>query len=172
MGLCSVANDGTYVTVNGRPTFLRGNLDNCHFPLTGYPPMDKASWRRVWDIYKQFGLNRVRFHSWCPPEMAFAAADEVGIYLQVEAGVWIDSWMRGRVASKPNGISDDNPQVRDFVGREMKRIIDAYGHHPSFVMFCIGNELGKSDFAVLARLGRGLRSLSARSRFRIAFARR
>ncbi len=152
MGFCSVASDGTFVTVNGRPTYLRGNLDNCHFPLTGHPPMDKAGWRRVWDIYRQFGLNRVRFHSWCPPEAAFSAADEVGLYLQVEAGVWIDGWMRGRVPSKPEGISDKNPSVRDFVGREMKRIIDAYGHHPSFVMFCTGNELGSSDFTVLSRL--------------------
>ncbi|MCE5186872.1 MAG: hypothetical protein LLF76_12180 [Planctomycetaceae bacterium] len=152
LGFCHPGHDGTYITINGRPTFLRGNLDNCHFPLTGYPPMDKAAWLRVWNIYRQFGLNHVRFHSWCPPEAAFAAADEVGIYLQVEAGVWIDGWMKRRVASSPQGISDNNIPVRDFVEREMKRIVDAYGHHPSFIMFCIGNELGSSDFKSLAKL--------------------
>ncbi len=152
LGYCVPGSDGTHITINGQPTFLRGNLDNCHFPLTGHPPMDKDGWLRVWNIYKQFGLNRVRFHSWCPPEAAFAAADEVGIYLQPEAGVWIDGWMKSRVKSKPNGISDNNKPVRDFVGQEMKRIIDAYGHHPSFVMFCIGNELGSSDFNVLGKL--------------------
>ncbi len=152
LGFCRPGSDGTHVTVNGRPVFLRGNLDNCHFPLTGHPPLDKAGWLRVWNIYKQFGLNHVRFHSWCPPEAAFAAADEAGIYVQAEAGVWMDGWMKGRVASKPDGISDKNPDVRDYVAREMTRIVDAYGHHPSFVMFCIGNELGSSDFTVLGRL--------------------
>ena len=37
-------------TINGRPVFLRGKLDCCFFPLTGYPPMDKAGWRRVLSI--------------------------------------------------------------------------------------------------------------------------
>ncbi len=152
MGFCSPGSDGTHITINTQPTFLRGNIDNCHFPLTGHPPMDKAGWARVWAIYKQFGLNQVRFHSWCPPEAAFAAADEAGIYLQPEAGVWIDGWMQKRVPSRPKGISDKNPTVRDYVGREMKRIIDTYGHHPSFIMFCIGNELGSSDFKILGQL--------------------
>ncbi|MCD6175081.1 MAG: glycoside hydrolase family 2 [Planctomycetes bacterium] len=152
LGFCQPGSDGMHITINGRPTFLRGNLDNCHFPLTGHPPMDKAGWLCVWNIYKQFGYNHVRFHSWCPPEAAFAAADKVGIYIQAEAGVWIDGWMKGRVASKPEGISDKNPAVRDFVSREMKRIIDAYGHHPSFIMFCTGNELGSSNFETLSDL--------------------
>jgi len=152
MGFCSPGANDTYITINTQPTFMRGNIDNCHFPLTGHPPMDKAGWERVWKIYKKFGLNQVRFHSWCPPEAAFAAADEAGLYLQPEAGVWIDGWMKKRVPSSPDGISDDNPTVRDYVGREMKRIIDAYGHHPSFVMFCIGNELGSSDFETLWQL--------------------
>lgn len=152
LGFCAPGTDDTFITINGRPTFLRSNLDNCHFPLTGHPPLDKAGWLRVWKIYKDFGLNRVRFHSWCPPEAAFAAADEVGIYLQPEAGVWIDGWMKGRVNSKPEGISDNNPDVRDFVANEMKRIIDAYGHHPSFIMFCTGNELGSSDFNLLGKM--------------------
>jgi len=152
LGFCHTSSDGTHITINGKPTFLRGNLDNCHFPLTGHPPLNKDDWLRVWNIYKQFGLNHVRFHSWCPPEAAFAAADEVGIYIQAEAGVWLDNWMKTRVASKPQGISDENPDVKKFITNEMTRIIDTYGHHPSFIMFCIGNELGSSDFTLLGKL--------------------
>ncbi|MCI0499027.1 MAG: hypothetical protein L0Y36_05030 [Planctomycetales bacterium] len=164
MGFCRPGNNGTCITINDRPTFLRGNLDNCHFPLTGHPPMDKAGWLRIWNTYKQFGYNHVRFHSWCPPEAAFAAADEAGIYIQAEAGVWIDGWMKQRVASSPDGISDENPNVRDFVTREMKRMIDHYGHHPSFIMFCIGNELGNSNFQTLADLVRQARRYDGTSR--------
>lgn len=152
LGFCEPGTNGTHITINGRPTFLRGNLDNCHFPLTGHPPMDKAGWLHVWNTYKQFGYNHVRFHTWCPPEAAFAAADEAGIYIQAECGVWIDGWMKERVASSPDGISDENPAVRDHVAREMKRIVDAYGHHPSFIMHCIGNEFGSSDFETLAQI--------------------
>ena len=31
---------GTRFSVNGRPIFLRGTLECCIFPLTGYPPTD------------------------------------------------------------------------------------------------------------------------------------
>jgi hypothetical protein len=46
--------------------------------------MDKDGWLRVLGILKDWGLNHVRFHSWCPPEAAFEAADELGMYFQVE----------------------------------------------------------------------------------------
>ena len=70
--------------INGQPVFLRGKTDCCLFPLTGYPPMDKAGWLRVLSIAKSYGINHYRFHSWCPPEAAFQAADELGMYFQVE----------------------------------------------------------------------------------------
>ena len=87
-GLRSFTARGRDFLINGRPVFLRGNHDGGGFPLTGYPPMDVESWRRVLGIYKSWGLNHVRFHSWCPPEAAFEAADELGFYLQPEPGMW------------------------------------------------------------------------------------
>ncbi len=33
---------GTQFIVNDKPVFLRGTLNNCEFPLTGYPAMDTA----------------------------------------------------------------------------------------------------------------------------------
>lgn len=72
------------VIVNGNPIMLRGTVDECVYPLTGYPPMDKESWARVFNICKGHGFNYMRYHSWCPPKAAFEAADEIGFYLQVE----------------------------------------------------------------------------------------
>ncbi|MCK5471319.1 MAG: hypothetical protein KAI99_22500, partial [Cyclobacteriaceae bacterium] len=157
-GFVKVGHNGTKVLINDRPVFLRGNLDCVHFPLTGYPSTKVEDWERIFQTYKDYGLNHVRFHSWCPPEAAFKAADRLGIYIQAEASIWIDWWMstdmvaRGRpemdTEGHPRGLGYDS--LRDeFVIAEMNRVIDHYGNHPSFIMFCIGNELGNSDFDVM-----------------------
>jgi len=154
-GVRTVDHDSTKIRINGSPVFLRGNLDCIHFPLTGYPSCNVEDWERIFMIYKDYGLNHVRFHSWCPPEAAFEAADKLGIYVQAEASVWIDGWMSQDNASNgrpemetlghPVGLGYDAPRD-SFVRSEMRRMVRQYGNHPSFIMFCIGNELGSSDF--------------------------
>ena len=116
--------------LNGKPIWMRGTVENCCFPETGYPPTDEASWLRIFEKCREYGLNHMRFHSYCPPEAAFAAADKVGFYLQPEGPSW------------PNhGVRLRRGQVIDeYLFEESKRIIDTYGHHPSFVMMAAGNE--------------------------------
>jgi beta-galactosidase/beta-glucuronidase len=126
---------GTQFTLNKRPTFLRGTHDAAAFPLTGYPAMDLESWRRIYQKVRAYGLNHVRYHTCCPPEAAFSAADEVGIMLQVElpAGtVFVGS---------PQGIADRDA----FYAAELDRILDTYGNHPSFCLFSMGNEFRGGD---------------------------
>lgn len=128
--------------LNGRTLYLRGEHDPGSFPLTGYPSMDKADWLRIFRIGKEYGLNHWRFHSWCPPEAAFAAADEVGIYLQPELELFSQNWEHTRVGED---------SLRDaFLTDELKRLLDTYGNHPSFLLMCMGNEL-KGDASVLER---------------------
>jgi len=100
-------------------------------------------------------MNHARFHSWCPPEAAFTAADDMGIYLQVEAPIWIDQWMTHPNKRKemdtegyPKGLGKNDRTIDQFAQAEIRRTIDTYGNHPSFVFFAIGNELGPSDFKV------------------------
>lgn len=83
-GFREIRAEGRQLRINGRPLLLRGTLDCAIFPRTGHPPTDVASWRRVLEVVRAHGLNHVRYHSWCPPEAAFVAADELGVYLQVE----------------------------------------------------------------------------------------
>lgn len=116
--------------INGIPLFLRGTVESCCFPLTGYPPTDEAEWMRIFLKCKEYGLNHVRFHSYCPPEAAFAAADRVGIYLQPEGPSWPNHGVK-----LSRGMAIDK-----YLLEESKRIIDTYGHHPSFVMMAAGNE--------------------------------
>ncbi len=142
IGFRSFKRVGNQLYVNGEPLFLRGNLDNCHFPLTGYPSMTKEDWRRIFEVQKSYGCNNIRFHSYCPPEAAFEAADELGLYLAPEAGIWIDGWMPGQLTA----LGKDDYALNNFVKSELKNICKAYGTHPSFAMLGIGNELGNSDY--------------------------
>lgn len=116
--------------INGRPLFLRGTVENCLFPETGYPPTDEDEWMRVFKKCKEYGINHVRFHSYCPPDAAFTAADRVGIYLQPEGPSWPNHGVKLRRGQK----------IDQYLLEESKRIIDEYGHHPSFVMMAAGNE--------------------------------
>ena len=129
-GLREIKAEGRQLYINNRPLFLRGTVENCCFPETGFSPTDEDEWMRIFKKCKEYGLNHVRFHSYCPPEAAFAAADRVGIYLQPEGPSW------------PNhGVKLRRGQAIDqYLLEESKRIVDEYGHHPSFVMMAAGNE--------------------------------
>lgn len=116
--------------INGLPVFLRGTTECCVFPLTGYPPTDEDQWMRIFSICKSFGLNHMRFHSYCPPEAAFSAADKTGIYLQIEGPSW----------AKYSVTLGDGKSIDQYLMDETKRIIDTYGNHPSFCMMAYGNE--------------------------------
>jgi hypothetical protein len=129
-GLREVGIIGTQLAINGRPTFIRGTLECAIFPRTGYPPTDVESWKRVIGAAKAHGLNQLRFHSWCPPEAAFIAGDEMGFYFQVECGAW---------ANQGASIGEGRPLDR-WLYEEAHRIIRAYGNHPSFIMMAYGNE--------------------------------
>ena len=119
-GLREVSIKGRQIYINGRPLYLRGTVENCCFPETGYPPTDEEEWVKVFKKCKAYGLNHVRFHSYCPPEAAFAAADRVGIYLQPEGPSWPNHGVKLR-----RGQSIDQ-----YLLEESKRIVDTYGHHP------------------------------------------
>ncbi len=156
-GFRTLKHEGNRLLVNGRPTFLRGNLDCGQYPLTGHPPTSVKDWQRVFRIHQDYGMNHVRFHSWCPPEAAFVAADRMGIYLLPEV-LWIDHWMGYENPRKdmnteghPLGVGKGDRTIDQYVRAEMRRMLDTYGNHPSFCFFAIGNELGSSNFEVMGQ---------------------
>jgi hypothetical protein len=129
-GMREFATSGTQFTINGRKRFLRGTLECCIFPLTGYPHMDVEGWLRMVRRAKAHGLNHFRFHSWCPPEAAFGAADRLGFMFQVECGSWANQ----------GSTLGDGKSIDGFIYSESERILKAYGNHPSFCMLAYGNE--------------------------------
>lgn len=120
--------EGTRFMINGQPVFLRGTLECCIFPLTGYPSMDSKYWKKIYRTCKEFGLNHIRFHSWCPPEVAFHVADSMGVYLQIECAAW--------------ATVGDGGYIDKWFYTEGDRILKEYGNHPSFCMMAYGNEPG------------------------------
>lgn len=134
-GMRELTNQNARLQINGRTLFLRGTLECAIFPLTGYPPTSVDEWKKLYGKAREWGLNHIRFHSWCPPAAAFEAADQLGIYLQVELPLWSLNVNKDQATSR-------------FLYAEADRIIREYGHHPSFCFWSLGNEL-QPDFAFL-----------------------
>lgn len=125
-GFTELKTVGNEFRLNNRPIYFRGTHHGGDFPLTGFPPTDVAYWRKILQINKDWGINHIRFHSFCPPEAAFQAADELGIYLQPEPGMW-------------NEVSPGTPMEK-MLYEETEAMIRAYGNHPSFLLLSPSNE--------------------------------
>ena len=127
-GLREFTAEGRRFLINSEPVFLRGKHDAMVFPLTGAAPTTVEEWCRVFMTAKSWGINHYRFHTCCPPDAAFAAADIAGIYMQPELPFWGD-------------IPDVENEELGYLLDEGRRILDEFGDHPSFVMMSLGNEL-------------------------------
>lgn len=149
-GFRQLSTHDSVLKINGTPRFLRGNIDCCIYPLTGYPPTTETEWTHVFQQLKRHGLNHVRFHSWCPPEAAFICADREGLYLQVEGPVWMDNWMDFPVGKYPEHYR--------WLPEEAERIIRTWSIHPSFCIFSNGNELN-GDFQLLRDIVQRLKNI-------------
>lgn len=143
IGFRTIERRGNRLFLNGVPLWIRGDVDNCQFPLTGYPAMTPAEWRRQIRIQRENGINAMRFHSWTPPEAAFEAADEMGFYLFPETGFWADATI------PESNVGRGNTALDDFCRRELLAIADTYGNHACFLGQSLGNELGKCDFDLM-----------------------
>ena len=117
------------LALNGRVIFLRSEANCCEFPETGHPPMTVEEWTDVLARYRSYGINCMRFHSHCPPEAAFIAADRMGMLMQPELSHWDPVH------------AFEAPESFAYYQTELKQVILALANHPSFVMLTFGNEL-------------------------------
>lgn len=152
VGLRQLRAAGKQLLLNGQPVFLRGYVDCCIFPLTGYPVWDKAHYERQFRIAKSYGFNHVRLHGWNAPEPFWEAADEAGMLVQTELPHW-SAHYQPRGAKPPEAVDA-------FLEAELVRIYETLNAHPSFVLFSLGNELiednGHERLNELVRLARTL----------------
>lgn len=132
-GIRKLSHAGRKLLVNDREVFWRGKHDGLVFPRTGYAPMTVEEWKKVFATVKEYGINHYRFHTCCPPDAAFTAADEMGIYMEPELPFW------GTIAAP--GEEYYNEEEQKYLVEEGFRILQDFGNHPSFVMLSMGNEL-------------------------------
>jgi beta-galactosidase len=121
------------ITFQEKNMFLNGKLLNLRmthfggdFPQLGHVAMDVDTWKKIIQTCKDYGLNGMRFHSWCPPDAAFVAADELGFYFQPEGPFW-DGFSPGSAMSKK-------------LDAETESMRKNYGNHPSFLLMSPSNE--------------------------------
>jgi hypothetical protein len=151
-GMRDFTKERNRLLINGKSVFLRGRLDCANYPLTGYPPMSKAEWLSVLSITKAWGINHYRFHSWCPPKAAFEAADELGIYFQAEfpnkRSAFNAPESEEAAYHNIDRLDVESTEIKvslyDYGMRESELIFKNFGNHPSFVMYTLGNELGRN----------------------------
>ena len=153
-GMRSVYVKNKRFMINRRQLSLRGTTDCAINPLTGYPPTDVEYWTGVMQTIRDYGLNHVRFHAWCPPDAAFTAADRAGVYVLAEMPLWLNY----DVCALETG---DDPIHREYYTQEALRISRAYGNHPSFIMFSNGNEL-LGDFELLEDITTQIKAIDPR----------
>lgn len=143
-GFREISTSGTSILVNKRSVFMRGVLDCAIYPKTGYMPMDRASWEKVLGTIKDYGMNHMRYHSVCPPKVAFDVADEMGIYIQAEL-IWGPEPM-------PNNYA------LGYLYNDGFRILDEYGNHASFVLMALSNEISYANTIYKNRVIEALRN--------------
>ena len=117
------------LALNERTIFLRCEANCGIFPEEGHPPMSEERWTEILKNYKAYGVNCVRFHSWCPPEEAFVAADKLGMLMQPELSCW----------DPVNAFGTEESYA--YYQRELRGVLQMLANHPSFVMLTFGNEL-------------------------------
>ena len=142
--------------INGYETFLRGKHDGMIFPLTGYAPTTLDGWLKVMTMAKNYGINHYRFHTCCPPDAAFMAADQLGIYMEPELPFW------GTVTDE--SYPEHNKEEQEYLILEGEKILKQFGNHPSFVMMSLGNELWGSKMRI-SEILRNYKELDSRHLF-------
>lgn len=133
-GIRDFGDDGNgRLALNGRTIFLRSEANCAVFPETGYPPVTVEEWLDILEVYRSYGINCVRFHSHCPPEAAFAAADRMGMMMQPELSHW-----------NPENAFESEESFHYF-RQELRQVVKYLANHPSFVMLSFGNELHSGE---------------------------
>lgn len=127
--------DEKYIYLNGFPFYMRAYIrgaaahehqNNCN--LSEY-----EFYKKNIQMAKSYGFNTIRFHSVIPPEECFRAADEQGILIHIEMRKENDDY---------NNLHEMLYGKNDFVSNEeLLGIIHSLYNHPSFMVYCVGNEI-------------------------------
>ena len=127
--------DEKNIYLNGYPFYMRAYIrgaaahehqNNCN--LTEY-----EFYKKNFTVAREYGYNTVRFHSVIPTDECFRAADDCGMLVHIE--------MRAENMDYDN-LTEMLYGKNDFVSNEeLINIIHTLYNHPSFMVYCVGNEI-------------------------------
>ena len=83
-GIRKLARKGKKLYLNGKPFYARGICEHGYYPITVHPPRDVSYYKAVIKKIKSLGFNLIRFHTTVPMPEYIAAADELGILMEIE----------------------------------------------------------------------------------------
>ena len=123
-GMRTVATAGGMVTLNGRPVYLLGVLDQDLYPDTISTPPSREFLREQVRRVKELGFNLLRCHIKVPDPAYLEIADEEGVLVWCE----LPNWSRFTAASAARGRAT------------LARMVETMGDHPSLIIWTIINE--------------------------------
>jgi hypothetical protein len=119
------------ILLNGNPLYLLGYGDDCIFPSTVSPSLDREEYRHRLGMARKYGFNYVRHHTHVPVEEYLEVADELGMMVQIELPIW-------------GNYSDDATMGTEYrknlLEAEWRRIILHNRNHPCVITYGMGNE--------------------------------
>jgi hypothetical protein len=124
-GMREISIRGNVLLLNGKPLYLRGYGDDNVEVLSGTPPASKEVFLERLRLARGFGFNAVRFHSMTPVREYFEAADETGMLVMAELPAAYTMYVLPH---------------REFLRRELERVLRVHRNHPSFLSLAFGNE--------------------------------
>lgn len=129
------SSDKSYIYLNGFPLYMRAYIRGCaaheHQNNAGLSEYD--FYKKNFTMAKKYGYNAVRFHSVIPTDECFRAADDLGMLIHIE--------MRAENTEYDN-LEEMLYGKNDFVSNEeLIAIIHRLYNHPSFMVYCVGNEI-------------------------------
>ena len=127
--------DNKYIYLNGYPFYMRAYIRGAaaHEHANNCSLSEYDFYKKNFVMAKRYGYNTVRFHSVIPTDECFRAADEMGMLIHIEM--------------RAENLEYDNLQEmlygkNDFVSNdELLVIINRLYNHPSFMVYCVGNEI-------------------------------
>ncbi len=134
-GFRFLSTDEKYIYLNGYPFYMRAYIrgaaahehqNNCN--LSEY-----EFYKKNFSMAKMYGYNTVRFHSVIPTDECFRAADDCGMMVHMEMRKEHDDY---------NNLTEMLYGKKDFVSDDqLMQIINRLYNHPSFMVYCVGNEI-------------------------------
>ena len=127
--------DEKYLYLNGFPFYMRAYIRGAaaHEHQNNCNLSEFEFYKKNIMMAKEYGFNTIRFHTTVPSEECFRAADELGMLIHIEMRqdkMDYDN-LKEMLYGKDDFLSDE----------EILVIINRLYNHPSFMVYCVGNEI-------------------------------